>query len=443
MNGQPFSHVGANAVTLLYLHKYQLDNLRGELDQFKAAGIRHIRVWLSNDELTNEEVGDNLQAFLDFIRNNNYDIRLTVAFTDYYGGWIYANGHYPPDIRFIVKGDSLVDCPDSPTKQCLSTEWVKSGYKISYLPFVEYIVARFANEPLIFAWEVGNEIKLEKGSKNDLVQFYLTVTWVIKQLDSHHHLVTTGIASTRWADLNKLQANILYGNPSIDYITIHKHVNDYNPFSWPDLDLAKSLNKPIVLEEIGVHKDVVDDPPVRLGYVRHLYFDAYQKRIDVILQWAVQFTLDYGSGHAFYGPRDQDRIEEYKQLWRDMRHDMEESLDCSTWNNDVQGCDEHGLFDPNPGNDTQDCAYYFCSNQCRARGTSNCEAGCNQFCDPSNSETWSCSTWNNNLQGCDEHGLFDPNPGNDTQDCAYYFCSNQCKPRGTCNCQAGCSGFCR
>lgn len=119
----------------------------------------------------------------------------------------------------------------------------------------------------------------------------------------------------------------------------------------------------------------------------------------------------------------------------------EESLSCSTWDGDITGCDAHGLRDPNPADDTQDCAYYTCSGQCRPRGTSNCEAGCSAFCSESD-ETKSCSTWDEDVTGCDAHGLRDPNPADDTQDCAYYSCSDKCRPRGTSNCEAGCSNYC-
>jgi hypothetical protein len=58
----------------------------------------------------------------------------------------------------------------------------------------------------------------------------------------------------------------------------------------------------------------------------------------------------------------------------------DESAPCSAWDGDVTGCDAHGISDSNKANDTQNCAYYFCSNSCRPQGTSNCEAGCYGYC---------------------------------------------------------------
>lgn len=68
------------------------------------------------------------------------------------------------------------------------------------------------------------------------------------------------------------------------------------------------------------------------------------------------------------------------------------------------------------------CAYYFCSNQCWPRGTDNAVA-----CPPGNRST--CQQYDNNVTACDAHAY---------QGCAFYLCSNQCWPRGTSNQDAGC-----
>lgn len=116
----------------------------------------------------------------------------------------------------------------------------------------------------------------------------------------------------------------------------------------------------------------------------------------------------------------------------------DEANACSVWDMDLAGCDAHGGQDPNPGNDTQDCAYYLTTNKCRPRGTANCQAGISSACSSSD-ETAACSTWDNNLSACDLHGISDPNKGNDTQDCAYYTSTNRCAARGTSNCATGCT----
>ena len=115
----------------------------------------------------------------------------------------------------------------------------------------------------------------------------------------------------------------------------------------------------------------------------------------------------------------------------------DESLPCHYWDGDLQGCDAHGIFDPNPNDDTQDCAYYLTTGLCRARGTANEQAGIGVVGGP---ETYDCAMYDGNVHTCDQHGIFDPDPANDTQDCAFYWDSINCRERGTSNCQAGVTG---
>jgi hypothetical protein len=113
---------------------------------------------------------------------------------------------------------------------------------------------------------------------------------------------------------------------------------------------------------------------------------------------------------------------------------------CAAYNGSVTQCDAHGPY----------CAYYYCSNQCWPRGTSNCAAGCLNQCSevkptPTNTPTLinptsiptpainnPCAAYNGSVTQCDTHGPY----------CAYYYCSNQCWPRGTSNCTAGCKEYC-
>ncbi|MEM9455232.1 MAG: hypothetical protein AAGF11_13705 [Myxococcota bacterium] len=120
------------------------------------------------------------------------------------------------------------------------------------------------------------------------------------------------------------------------------------------------------------------------------------------------------------------------------RFDSEESMACATWDHDLEGCNIHGINDPNKEDDTQDCAYYTTTEVCRPRGTSNCQAGIPWDCGGSESDP--CSRWDGDIGGCDLHGITDPNKNDDTQDCAYYFISQRCMSRGTSNCMADCDG---
>lgn len=143
------------------------------------------------------------------------------------------------------------------------------------------------------------------------------------------------------------------------------------------------------------------------------------------------------AGYDFYAPFEWYEIDDaithnrfYKTSWLVVNSDgAEQALPCSTWDGDLNGCNAHGY------GSTRDCAYYLCSDACRPRGTSNCQAGCQEYCN-GGPEDLPCSTYDGDVNACDAHG-YGP-----TQDCAYYFCFDTCRPRGTSNCRAGCSGDC-
>ncbi len=309
VNNAPFRNVGVNVASILYMYKYHGEgNFRAELQALKDAGITHIRVFLSNDKLTKEQIGDNLEAALNIIQG--YGIYVTVALTDYYGQPVWIN-----DANYVVQGDenSFQTCS---VGRCLKPIWVESGYRTNYLPFVQYTVNRFKNNPAIFAWEVGNEIKHEGGNGTALLNFYNDVVANIRQLDSNH-MIATGIVDTGWASISP---NSLYQNANINFITIHHYVDsssDTNPAAWPDMNLANQYGKPLVIEEIGVHKNVV--AAQGFSFVRSVYTSAYnQPGVDSILQWGGGLTYDYGSTHADYGPFKQGLVNEYKTLWHDL-----------------------------------------------------------------------------------------------------------------------------
>jgi len=119
----------------------------------------------------------------------------------------------------------------------------------------------------------------------------------------------------------------------------------------------------------------------------------------------------------------------------------EEDLPCSTWNGNEDACKAHAIW---TGQYTQDCAYYLCSGLCLPRGTSNCQAECESWCNDDDSDDFDesipCHTWNGDVDACNEHSIL---MGDEyTRDCAYYLDSDLCRPRGTSNCLAGILAYC-
>ena len=99
----------------------------------------------------------------------------------------------------------------------LNGAFYRSGYRERYLPFVRAVVDAFRNDPRIFAWEVGNELKYEPAFQDPgraaFIDFMHTVAREIKRSDPNH-LVTTGMISTSHASLDEGDLwRQLYGAP--------------------------------------------------------------------------------------------------------------------------------------------------------------------------------------------------------------------------------------
>ncbi|MCP4548570.1 MAG: M23 family metallopeptidase [bacterium] len=120
-------------------------------------------------------------------------------------------------------------------------------------------------------------------------------------------------------------------------------------------------------------------------------------------------------------------------------HPGGEDLPCNMWNGNVTGCDAHSI--PWGGKYTQDCAYYWGSGLCLPRGTSNCRAYIHGDCWDNSfwndaDESLPCHHWNGDQFACDLHR------GGQTRDCAYYWGTQTCRPRGTANCLVGIEYYC-
>jgi endo-1,4-beta-mannosidase len=146
-------------------------------------------------------------------------------------------------------------------------------YCPQYLDLVDYITSQFQGETRILAWEIGNELKLDPGSAQDMADFVAfnhSMARRIKECDPNH-LVTTGMKSTQHTYMlgHRDLAEKLYsgrdanGRRLIDFITVHSYVD---PAERPeekrgfelDAQLAKALGMPIVVEETGVNRHAGD-----------------------------------------------------------------------------------------------------------------------------------------------------------------------------------------
>jgi hypothetical protein len=246
LGGRTFKFVGVN---LRALPHYGAESMpfasqRDQLSTARDMGARVVRVFLPTARVSREENRDRLGRLIQLMKNEYPGMYLIVALGNLYG-----------DVDFRAPGDDgfYTLQPGGQGPHILNQDWFRGGYKQNYLPLVEMIVSAFKDEPTIMAYNVGNELKAQEAP-GLLVQFMMEVADRIRRLDSNH-LLSTGMISTRHAfmqgreDLRKL----LYGGGHFDFITNHSYHIDGNdkPSPEDDSDLARALNKPLLIEEAG------------------------------------------------------------------------------------------------------------------------------------------------------------------------------------------------
>ena len=302
LNGRPFRFIGANVRGLLHYGDLQIlrhsrfKHVAEQLDAAKSMGAKVIRVFGANRHIVGDnrnETANRLERALQEAAQR--DMYIIFAFTNVYH-----------DVAFDLPGDEGFYEHNS-----LNRAWFEGGYQNNYWPFVEHIVERFKDHPRIFAWELGNELKASGPQPHQIlpdlfIQFAEAVSNRIRQLDSNH-LITTGIINSGNLGAPLALGQKLYQLPNLDFLTAHVF---YRRFPNPDehteitraddeADLARLVNKPFVIEEMGIH---VREPNRKQKLKRHLHKWFDQQQVAGFMQWGLMGTpQDIGDGDNEFG----------------------------------------------------------------------------------------------------------------------------------------------
>lgn len=220
---------------------------------------------------------------------------------------LWENGQ--PSLNIGTNGLALLDSAVREAEaagiqfiMCLVNEWPNYGGQIDYVnnllgdgqshaefytnpivvnafkDYVSEIVTRYKDSPAIFAWELANEARCEEPECNGsqvLTTWADQISQYIKSLDSNH-LVTfggygffnDGTGANNW-DFNYDGASgedfaAILDLQAIDFGTFHLYTDD-NGAQGPDYglqwledhnDACAAANKPCVLEELGVNRNL-------------------------------------------------------------------------------------------------------------------------------------------------------------------------------------------
>jgi len=301
-DGKPYYYIGANywygsVLGLQQDRQKGFERLRRELDFLKSKGINNLRVIAAaeGEGLVNgvQRVGPPLQtekgkfnaSVLDGldILLNEMSKRNMKAVLFLSNNWEWSGGFLQ-----YLRWNGLID--DSVFRRKLQwdemRDYVSKFYscdacKKDYLKQVEFVLNRtnkvsgkkYIDEPAIMAWELANEPRPMRPWANDAYKKWIDeVASFIKSKDKNH-LVTLGHEGYMGTESLELFEQV-HATKNVDYLTIHiwpKNWSWFQPASmekdFPEVisktedyinkhvEIAKKLNKPLVIEEFGLPRD--------------------------------------------------------------------------------------------------------------------------------------------------------------------------------------------
>ncbi len=168
-----------------------------------------------------------------------------------------ARGH----LLILILGDDDGECGDGGTKK--TNDWYASGFRDSYLPWVENVVARFADEPAVGMWEPMKAP--EEVDTLTLRNFYDVIGGEIRRVD-HNHLIESGTHGP-WAYGGEEGYAQIHASAGIDVGSNHDF--DNRPDTPPNLEAAlraiATVSKPLIIGELGMLASASGDPSQQLG----------------------------------------------------------------------------------------------------------------------------------------------------------------------------------
>ncbi len=299
-----------------------LERLRSELDFMKNQGINNLRIMaLSEGDSTYKyRIGQSFQSELGVFSDNIIGLdyllaelhkRNMTAVMVLGNNWEWSGGFGQYlDWHKGKHGSNILPKTENWNwgdyckyiSQFYSCEFCKNNHWNA----VERIIKRtnsidgilYLEHPAIFAWELANEPRpMQSESWEDYKLWIKTLSTQVKSIDSNH-LITIGtegsISTFRNIDFFKE----IHSFQNIDYATIHlwpktwqwysgspnesvsdstlqKTINYINKNS----QVCKELNKPLVIEEFGLHRDANGFSPSESTNNRNLYYTTIFEEI--------------------------------------------------------------------------------------------------------------------------------------------------------------------
>ena len=295
-NGKPYHYIGTNMWYASVLGSEgeggNRERLCNELDHLKSIGVTNLRILTGPDAgsaLANPAkpylqtapgvLNDTILKGLDFVIAE-LDKRGMDAVIYLNNAWDWSGGY-----GFYLKECGYGDSPNTNedggynryVEYCANFSREPKAIGM-YNDYIKAIVSRqnsitgrlYKDEPAIMAWQLCNEPRpFAKDNKEAFATWISDAAALIKSIDPNH-MVSTGSEGYIGCEVDMELCEKIHADKNIDYLTIHIWPVNWGwaPRSNPDsgienaclesgnyiaehIELAKKLNKPLVIEEFG------------------------------------------------------------------------------------------------------------------------------------------------------------------------------------------------
>ena len=327
-NGKPYFIAGTNMWYAAYLGSPgavgDRDRLAKELDTLKSMGVNNLRVLAVSEKseinsavkpATTNGFGnydESLLQGLDYllVELAKRDMTVVLYFNNFwqwsggmtqYMSWIDGQPVQDPNVTndwegFMAKSASFYQSEKA------QQEYRKTIKKI--ITRVNTISGKaYVDDATIMSWQLANEprpgnSKTTAKEKQIYIDWINSVTAYIKSLDPHH-LVSTGSEGLKGSAEDAKLFVDAHASMNVDYLTFHMWIRNWGWFdknkpaetwaaAWEKgedylkfhIDLANKMNKPIVLEEFGLDRDMGSYDIKATTHYRDRF---YQEVFDVLL----------------------------------------------------------------------------------------------------------------------------------------------------------------
>ncbi len=318
LNNQPYDYIGLNYWYGAYLGSSLIpggrERLMAELDFLQNLDIKNLRVMVESNgpakeplrvvPVLQETVGvfnEEMLIGLDFLllelsKRNMHAVLVLTNYWHWTGGMAqYVSWATNKPIPYPNEQNKL-----SWAKYMRYTAEFYSNRQcgVWYKEFIQKIILRtntltgkaYTEDPTIMSWQLANEPR-GFGNKKNYLKWIKEMAKFIRVLDPNH-LISIGSEGITSSKLVGNAFEKIHDDRNIDYCTAHVWIQNwgwYNPknpnslsialskaksYLNQHIQIAKSLNKPLVLEEFGVARDEGSFDPQSSTKQRSLYFEG-------------------------------------------------------------------------------------------------------------------------------------------------------------------------